>query len=365
VRALVVFALLAAATAVAEAYPQYQLASDVTCPGCHLSPAGGGLLTENGLAVAESSAWRGNDPKFLHGALELPGWLELGGDARLAAGMVDNGKASGAAYPMQAELHASAGARGFSLTVDGGVRRPNEDTGIASAFWSREHYVMWQQAPGETEGLFVRAGRFAPVYGLRFAEHVAYTQRYGGSPLYAEAYGASVEYVARAFEVHATGFVHDPIATAWEKGDGGALYAEVRLSEHAALGAEGKYASASDQQVAYGGITGKLYLPGPDVLLQGEGELVRRSITGDKATSVIGYLLATRKFSYGVMADIAVGHYQADTRVAGLYRDAIDVNVHWFETSHLEWLLTTRLELLDHGAGTNGGYALIQVHYRL
>ena len=28
----------------ADAYPQYQLGRDATCTGCHLSPAGGGLL---------------------------------------------------------------------------------------------------------------------------------------------------------------------------------------------------------------------------------------------------------------------------------------------------------------------------------
>jgi hypothetical protein len=47
--------------------------------------------------------------------------------------------------------------------------------------------------------------------------------------------------------------------------------------------------------------------------------------------------------------------------VKGNFRDCIDVNLHWYATTHVELLLTTRLELVD-GAG---GYALTQLHYRL
>jgi hypothetical protein len=264
---------------------------------------------------------------------------------------------------MQADLYASAGTHGFTAFVEGGFRRAD-----SAPVWSREHYVMWQQNPGGSEGLYVRAGRFAPVYGLRLAEHVAYTQRFGGDPLYDEAYGAAVEYVTHAFEAHATGFVHDPIATTAERGDGGALYAEVRLGEHAAIGGEGKVSNTSDQHLAYGGVTGKLYLTGPKIILLAEAEVVRRRIFGaggDTAISTIGYAHASRSFSYGLMLDLGLGHYDEDTRVTGLYRDAVEADLHWFQTSHLEWLLTTRLELLDHGAGTNGGYALAQIHYRI
>ena len=39
---------VAAMAGTAAAYPQFQLSRDQTCTGCHLSPAGGGLLNENG-----------------------------------------------------------------------------------------------------------------------------------------------------------------------------------------------------------------------------------------------------------------------------------------------------------------------------
>ena len=70
--------------------------------------------------------------------------------------------------------------------------------------------------------------------------------------------------------------MHDPIASAVEHGDGGALYAEVRLGAHAAIGAEAKYSSSDDLHRTYAGVTGKLYLPGPDLLLHAEAEVVHQ-----------------------------------------------------------------------------------------
>ncbi|MEO8704137.1 MAG: hypothetical protein ABI867_29060 [Kofleriaceae bacterium] len=337
----------------------------MTCTGCHLSPAGGGLLSENGFLVAESESWKGGDPRFLHG-VSLADWLQLGGDVRGAAGAVDNGALGGAAYPMQAEVHASAGARGFTFNATGGLRRPQDGGSVIHALWSREHYVMWQQKPGTTEGLYVRAGRFMPVYGLRLAEHIAYTQRFGGEPLYGEAYGAAVEYVTTRFEVHATGFVHDSIGSAVEHGDGGALYAEARIGEHAAVGAEAKYAGDDDQHRTYLGLTGKVYVPNSKLLFQAEAEIVHNSlVSGGSYDQLLGQLLATRPLAQAWVLDVGIGHYTQDTAVKGNYRESIDVNVHWFVTSHLEALATMRLELVDAGGGTNGGYALAQIHYRL
>ena len=49
-----VLAIVMGVLRVAHAYPQFQLIKDQTCSSCHLSPAGGGLLSENGMATAES-----------------------------------------------------------------------------------------------------------------------------------------------------------------------------------------------------------------------------------------------------------------------------------------------------------------------
>jgi len=351
----------------AAAYPQYQLDSDKTCTGCHLAPDGGGILNENGTNTAESTAWHPGNGNFMYG-MSRPSWLDLGGDLRAAGGYVNPGTSSAAFYPMQAEVSASAHWNGFSLFAIGGLRRPQDQGSALHALWSREHYVMWQSNPDGPEGVYIRVGRLEPTFGLRLAEHVVYTQRYGGYPLYGEVYALAASIVKEAFEVHATGFIHDPIASAEEHGDGGALYAEARVGDHAAVGAEGKYSAADDAHRTYGGLTGKLYLPGPKLQLLAEGQVIRENFVaagGDTVTQLAGYALASHPFGGGFLLDVGVGHFTEDTRVKGLFRDCLDAQMHWFQTSHIEWLLSARVELLDLGAHPNGGYLLAQIHYRL
>jgi len=97
-------------------------------------------------------------------------------------------------------------------------------------------------------------------------------------------------------------------------------------------------------------------------------QFVRQHIlaaSADFSMKIIGYVLASRPMPHNVMLDLGYGHYTQDTRVEGLYRDCVDLNLHWFVDSHLELLLTNRLELLDRGRGPTGGYTLAQLHYRL
>jgi hypothetical protein len=54
--------------------------------------------------------------------------------------------------------------------------------------------------------------------------------------------------------------------------------------------------------------------------------------------------------------------------VEGLDRDALDVNLHWFMTSHVELVLQNRIEGIGIGASTGGatsGWSLLHAHYRL
>ena len=118
----------------AFAYPQYQLNSDKTCTGCHLAPDGGGILNENGVNTSEATAWHAGDGNFMYG-MNKPSWLDLGGDARAAAGFVYPGTASAAAYPMQAELAASVHWSGFSIHALGGFRRPQDNGSLLHVVW--------------------------------------------------------------------------------------------------------------------------------------------------------------------------------------------------------------------------------------
>ena len=370
--ALAAAAAVAAATALlaphrADAYPQFQLSRDPTCTGCHLSPAGGGLLSENGLATAEAISQWGTAPEFFYDKIPTPSWLVLGGDLRGATGYVQTPEKLLASFPMQIEAyaHATLGA-GLSLHVDLGSRAAevgNESTTFA---WSREHYLMWQQRPGETSGLYVRAGRFMPVFGLRLIEHPTYIRRWGGTPLYGETYGLVAEYIDPRFEAHVTGFVADPLLDTPEHSSGAAALAEVRLRPQLSVGVEGMYTQSTDDKKFRIGALSRLYLERPELLLQFEGQFMNQLIEPRGAPKqIIAYLLASRFVGKAFLVDLGLGFFDENIQITDLHREAVDLNVHWFATSHIEAIFTGRIETLAFGAGAGAGYALAQLHYRL
>jgi hypothetical protein len=365
--ALAAAAILALGSGTAEAYPQFQLSRDPTCTSCHVSPAGGGVLNENGLATAETISQWGTAPEFFYGKIPRPDWLMLGGDVRAASGYVQTPEKLLASFPMQLEAYGRAVLGAFSLQVDVGAREAQSGNEAATHVESREHYLTWQQQPGENTGLYVRVGRFMPVFGLRLAEHLTYIRRWGGTPLYGETYGLAVEYVDPRFEVHATGFIKDPIADTPEHSNGAAAIAEVRLNERLSLGAEGMVTQSDDEKKFRVGALAKLYLPGPDLLLQFEGQFMNQLIEPRGAPKqIIAYLLASRFVNPAFLVDVGLGFFDENLQITQLHRECIDLNFHWFATSHIEALFTGRFETLAFGnAGPNAGYALAQLHYRL
>jgi hypothetical protein len=373
-RAAAIAAVLTlAASRTAAAYPQYQLSRDQTCTSCHLSPSGGGLLSENGYSVAETIAQLSDSSAFMYGLVHLPSWLAVGGDLRGSAGLVATPDRSAAYIPMQGDLYGHAEYKGFALHVTVGARPAqwvpgNGTPGIVDRFWSREHYVMWQQDEGH-EGLFVRVGRFMPVFGLRFAEHPDYTRRFGGTPLYGETYGAAVEYVKQGWEAHLTGFIEDPVIDTVVHDNGAAGYAEVRLDPHAQVGGELMITSSDGNARVRGGATGKLYVPSLELLMQAELQLVHQGTTsGSGPTQIVDYVMGSRFFGSAFLLDIGVGHFDENVAVQGVDRDAIDVNLHWFLDSHTELIWQNRLEVIGIGqstGGPTGGWSLLQAHYRL
>jgi hypothetical protein len=366
IRGLALALAVVATASVAHAYPQLQLIRDQTCSDCHLSPAGGGLLGENGLNVAQSMSMLGDEPAPFYGKITPPGWLAFGGDLRGAAGYEGGPNHKTVVFPMQAELYAAATVARFSLHVTAGLRDPQYGNTTATLVSSREHWLQWQQDAGAPDGLFVRVGRFLPVFGLRFVEHPAFTRRYGGSPLYGEAYGAAIEYIDPTWEVHATGFLHDPIfPDSIERGNGAALYAEARVTPATSLGVEAKLDVTPDDRKLYAGATAKRSLGA--VLLQLEGQVIHQTIDlGGHDDQLVGYLMASSVLPYGLIVDLGIEAYVPDVRVRYLDQEGADVNVHWFATSHLELVLLNHVQMQELGAGgLSSGYSLLQVHYRL
>ncbi len=355
----------------AWAYPQFQLATGASrCNQCHYAPAGGGLINNYGREESADTISMGGNGGFLHGAWDPPKWLELGGDIRLA-GVVNNvGATEGAevaVFPMQGDLYLRSELGPISIYLTGGVRgaaRPDEPQ-FLSRLISREHYVMWQP---KSSGPYVRAGRFFAPYGLRLAEHPVYVRRWLGFNTLEETYNLSGGWITNEWEAHVTAFTPDFIRPVGYRGSGGAAYVERRFGEKVAAAAQARVALGEGQTRAQGGLVGKLVF-GPDILLQGQVDLVRESfdLVDAPRFQLAGFLGASWLFKRGFMAQLFLERWDEDLGTRGVARSAVGAHLQWFPTAHVEVALFGRLQIIGTGGddGDASQVVLLQVHYYL
>ena len=172
------------------------------CATCHVSPSGGGLLTEYGRALSQEALSRGQffferaleavgatekddrsreaEAAFFYGTIALPKGLNLGGDLRLLQTFVDSPSAvSGRFIPMQADLEAAYKTGRLTLLAAGGRRETGTAaTSFSQVILSRRHWVSVDLGPQEkAEAVQVRAGRFFPAFGVMDPDHTLVTRR--------------------------------------------------------------------------------------------------------------------------------------------------------------------------------------------
>jgi hypothetical protein len=184
--------LLAAASLAAAlpagAEPMFLSRQYARCTTCHYSPTGGGLLTPYGRSLSreELSTWKGGTH-----ATAAPGpgsagstgeesffWGAFGGALHGVGAGIDlrpahlevhlPGAKETRDFLMNADLTLAYQAKGWTLY--GQIGRQPRASGHDVA--SYEHWIGYQSA----KGLGFRAGRFFPAYGIRLADHTAYTR---------------------------------------------------------------------------------------------------------------------------------------------------------------------------------------------
>jgi hypothetical protein len=175
------------------------------CTSCHYSPTGGGLLTPYGRSLSQqelSTTGRSNpslpqpprgrgEQAFLWGALGgALGPVDAGIDLRPSHLSLDLGgpTSSSRDFLMTADLLAAW--RTHGVTVYGEVGRKPPIGQADAGLYSYEHWVGYESP----RGFGVRVGRFLPAYGVRLADHTAFTRSYLGFDKYDQVYALEVSH---------------------------------------------------------------------------------------------------------------------------------------------------------------------------
>lgn len=160
----------------AWAFPDTIRHGYTSCTTCHVSPSGGGLITDYGRSLSKelmSTSGYKNEEQVLHGVLSAfrrPKSLErlvVGGDARYLHRKTDS-KTSEVEekFWMQAQLR--AGLLFDKIKLIGSIGNIENPRITDKVEWvSPESYVILTP----DQKTHIRAGRFEPMYGLRLPDH--------------------------------------------------------------------------------------------------------------------------------------------------------------------------------------------------
>lgn len=172
------------------------------CIACHVSPNGGGLLTDYGRSLSNElmSTWNTGDnfsePFF--GALKNKKTLKLGGDLRTIQTRVENNNIeSGKLFPMQQNIEAGVKVDRLMFVGTAGVKQGPDYVPQRGTFLSERHYVLW--TPNPTSRL--RAGKFRQSFGINTPNHTRLTKQEFGFGFLSEAYNVEYSHFYETYEI--------------------------------------------------------------------------------------------------------------------------------------------------------------------
>jgi hypothetical protein len=185
-----------------SAEPMFLARQYARCTACHYSATGGGMLTPYGRSLSRqelsttgqsdpNSQAQGKEQEFLWGLLHSkPEHLDLSIDLRPSRVHVDAaGQGTNRDFFMTADILAAYRVRGWTLYGELG-REPLHDGAKIDTY---EHWVAYQSE----KGLGFRVGRFLPAYGIRLADHTAFTRRQLGLDMYDQLYALELSLAGR------------------------------------------------------------------------------------------------------------------------------------------------------------------------
>ena len=306
------------------------------CISCHVSPNGGGLLTQYGRGLSREvlSTWGSeSEVSFLYGKITPPEWLNLGGDFRAVQTYMNSPALEQAKLIfMQADIAAAASYKKFQLVASLGRQEPSTSNLSGGTIISRQHYLNFRP----TDELSFRAGKFQSAFGINTAEHIISIKRGLQWDEGSETYNVEAAWLSQDTDLFVTAILGRPDASNLNLESGLAVRASVSLAEKHKVGASYYYGS---------GPRGNRHVLGPYAILGfsprffvlGELDFQKNTLSsGISRWGLVSYLKVDYEFLQGLHGYLTGEILKADLSAPNTTTETYGLGVQFFPRPHLE-----------------------------
>jgi hypothetical protein len=235
---LIVLSLFSASQAFA--FPEMIRHGYVNCTSCHVSPTGGGILSEYGRELSKEllSTWvskseESKDHQFAYGLVSPPSWLLLGGDVRAVYVYKDDLFATqGRTILMQSDLEAAAKLGKWTAVSTLGYQNPKNAELFRDHVIFRRFYLMYQP----TDESSVRIGKYLPAFGINTPDHVTLTRQGVGLGQGYESYNLEYDWLSSVFSLQGGLIFGRPEDSSLKRETGANLLSGIALGEKSKVG---------------------------------------------------------------------------------------------------------------------------------
>lgn len=344
----------------AFAYPELVRRGYANCITCHVSPTGGGTLTEYGRSlIPEVLTTTGTEEqsKFLYGAVDLPDWLLGGGDFRFLGALTNfNGDNNfKIVVPMQADVEAAASAGKFTFDATGGI-----DYNITPV--SRRHFVLYHA----TDEISFRAGRFMPSYGINTEDHALAIKRGIGKDQSTETYNLEAALITANYDVFVTAIAGRPDNSTLGAETGASATASVFFAERFKAGLSYYYGSRDiEHRSLFGPFAILGFSPRIFMLAELDYQWLYAAADPGATTGLVDDVRLDFEVLKGVHVYLTQEYSMLESNNPYTFSDAYGLGAQFFPWPHWEFNALYQKERIGGSSTPLGDYFWAMVHFYL
>jgi hypothetical protein len=353
-------------TSLAWAFPENIRHGYNNCTACHVSPAGGGMITPYGRSLSRElmSTWgTTNEEEVGHG------WFKkredspflVGGDFRAIQTYVNNLKLEqGKAFVMQSQVSLAYYDSSWIVLATAGAQGGPKETKDQGKFISSDHYLAYRLNDQDT----VRVGKFLISYGIKNSNHTLVTRRGIGFDQGKETYNLEYSHVGDNWDLFLSSIAGRPDQESLKVEQGQSISLGKTFSDTYKIGTS-FYQGANDLQkrnlfgvFSIFGITEKLYL-----MAEIHNQKVKSKIgTETETNGNVHYTQIGYELHKGFSPFIVYQLSHLDSSKESSKQTSHGLGLQWLPRPHFD--LSAQWEKQNNLSG-NSDFAWMMFHYYL